>query len=444
MQLFDKPLTNPEVEAKYKYWRVRNFLCMYFGYTIFYFTRKSFTFAMPSMMEDLSYTKSDLGFLASVMYISYAFSKFIGGILSDRFNPRFFMSAGLMFTGITNIIFGQSSSLFTFAILWALNGFFQGWGFPPCTKQLTYWFDKSQRGHWWSMLSTANNVGGAVIPIVIALASASLGWRWAMYIPGIISIVMAAIILMGMTGLPESVGLPPLEEPEELREAKQSDSAQGPSFWNEVLLNPKIWVLALSFFCIYIVRSAINDWVVLYLHQQKGYSLLEAAGSVSWFEIGGFFGSFSCGWISDRFFRGHRIPYIQQSAFSLLCFILIFKYSHLNHILLENLCLAGIGFSIFGPQALLGLASAEMVDKKIACSAHGLTGGVAYVGAAASGYPLGKIIDIWGWDGFFICLIISSLLLLMILYPSAKEQRSLDLYNMDEAKNPQEALASKA
>ena len=79
-----------------------------------------------------------------------------------------------------------------------------------------------------------------------------------------------------------------------------------------------------------------------------------------------------------------------------------------QHLFLDSLLMAGIGFFIFGPQLLVGLAAAEIVTKRAACTANGFAGCFAYVGAAATGYPLGKIIDLWGWPGFFVTLLVCS------------------------------------
>ena len=55
------------VKKEYAHWRFRVFYSMYFGYALYYLTRKSFTFAMPSLMQDLGYDKGQLGLLASVL-----------------------------------------------------------------------------------------------------------------------------------------------------------------------------------------------------------------------------------------------------------------------------------------------------------------------------------------------------------------------------------------
>ena len=168
---YQPQITNKaDIDRAYKYWRIRIFYSIYVGYVFFYFTRKSFTFVMPEMVSDLNFTYSQLGILSTILYITYGVSKFASGVLSDNSNPRYFMAIGLILTGIFNILFGLSSSIFWLAVLCGLNGIFQGWGWPPITKQLTYWYSKKERGTWWSVCSTSHNVGGGLIPIIVAYA----------------------------------------------------------------------------------------------------------------------------------------------------------------------------------------------------------------------------------------------------------------------------------
>lgn len=85
-------------------------------------------------------TRTDIGLLATLFYITYGLSKFFSGIVSDRSNARYFMGVGLIATGVVNILFGFSTSLWAFALLWALNAFFRGWErrfVPACSPHGT-------------------------------------------------------------------------------------------------------------------------------------------------------------------------------------------------------------------------------------------------------------------------------------------------------------------
>lgn len=59
-------------------------------------------------------TRTDIGLLATLFYITYGLSKFFSGIVSDRSNARYFMGVGLIATGVVNILFGFSTSLWAF------------------------------------------------------------------------------------------------------------------------------------------------------------------------------------------------------------------------------------------------------------------------------------------------------------------------------------------
>ena len=63
------PIEDAEVVKKsYNYWRWRIFYSMSIGFAFFYFTRKSFTFAKPGLIEDMGMSMGDLGLLESISY----------------------------------------------------------------------------------------------------------------------------------------------------------------------------------------------------------------------------------------------------------------------------------------------------------------------------------------------------------------------------------------
>jgi hypothetical protein len=85
------------------YW----FVCIlsWFVYALVYLGRINFSIALPYLQQEYAYTKTSLGLIASGFFISYAAGQFINGILGDRFNPRHFIAAGLLASGLQNIGF---------------------------------------------------------------------------------------------------------------------------------------------------------------------------------------------------------------------------------------------------------------------------------------------------------------------------------------------------
>lgn len=127
------------------------------------------------------------------------------------------------------------------------------------------------------------------------------------------------------------------------------------------------------------------------------------------------------GFVSDKLFKGKRLPYC------LLCFIgmIIGIFGLLQQKLLlpgvELFYMALIGFCVFGPQMLVGLAASESVNKNAAATANGFAGMFGYLGAAVAGFPVGIIIDKFNWDGYLFALIaagiIGSISITILLLP---------------------------
>ncbi|NEL70218.1 MFS transporter family glucose-6-phosphate receptor UhpC, partial [Escherichia coli] len=71
------------LDERYRYWRRHILLTIWLGYALFYFTRKSFNAAVPEIIASNVLTRSDIGLLATLFYITYGLSKFFSGIVSD-------------------------------------------------------------------------------------------------------------------------------------------------------------------------------------------------------------------------------------------------------------------------------------------------------------------------------------------------------------------------
>ncbi|KGA23132.1 transcriptional regulator [Pectobacterium brasiliense] len=421
-------LTDPQViDETYRYWRRHILISLYLGYALFYFTRKSFNSAVPEILASGILQRTDIGMLATLFYITYGLSKFFSGIVSDRANARYFMGVGLIATGVINILFGFSSSLWAFALLWAANAFFQGWGSPVCAKLLTSWYSRTERGGWWALWNTAHNVGGALIPIVIGAAALHYGWRAGMMIAGGLAILAGLILCWRLRDRPTTLGLPSVGEwrQDALDISQQQEGAgltQRQILFKYVLTNPYIWLLALCYVMVYIVRAAINDWGNLYMSETLGVNLVTANSAVTMFEVGGFIGALVAGWGSDKLFNGNRGPMTLIFTVGILLAVGALWLMPFFNYVMQAACFFTIGFFVFGPQMLIGMAAAECSHKDAAGAATGFVGLFAYLGASLSGYPLARVMESWHWTGFFAVIAVAAGVSALLLLPFLKAQ----------------------
>ena len=328
-------------------------------------------------------------------------------------------------------IYYSSKWLWAFALLWALNAFFQGWGAPVCARLLTAWYSRNERGGWWAIWNTAHNVGGALIPMVVGAAALHYGWRAGMMIAGGLAIVAGLFLCWRLRDRPQTVGLPPVGDwrHDEMEIAQQQEGAglsRQQILTKYVLKNPYIWLLSLCYVLVYVVRAAINDWGNLYMSETLGVDLVTANSAVTMFELGGFIGALVAGWGSDKLFNGNRGPMNLIFAAGILLSVGSLWLMPFASYVMQAACFFTIGFFVFGPQMLIGMAAAECSHKEAAGAATGFVGLFAYLGASLSGWPLARVIDIWHWSGFFAVIAIaagiSALLLLPFLHAQAPRE----------------------
>lgn len=288
------------INKTYDFWRKNLMLSMIIGYATFYLTRKSVNFVMPVMQTELHLDKGDIGWIASLFYLTYGLSKFLSGIFHDQYGYRWFMGAGLVMTGVMNIIFAYCLSFPALLLVWALNGFFQGWGWPPCARLLTHWYSRNERGFWWGLWNISINLGGMSIPLLTAWLATHFSWQIALVIPGLIGIVMGLWLCMQLKGTPAEEGLPTVgvwrRDIFELRQEQVSPPTPMLTILKEsILFNRMIWLLGFSYILIYLIRMAINDWGNIWLSETHGANLLSANAILSLFEMGGLLGALCSG-----------------------------------------------------------------------------------------------------------------------------------------------------
>ena len=89
-------IESSRTDAEYKKLRWQVFAGVFIGYAAYYLIRKNFSLAIPYLIDEYGFTKADLGTVGVALSLAYGFSKFIMGNISDRSNPKYFITIGLL------------------------------------------------------------------------------------------------------------------------------------------------------------------------------------------------------------------------------------------------------------------------------------------------------------------------------------------------------------
>mmetsp|Transcript_96922 Transcript_96922/g.269639 ORF Transcript_96922/g.269639 Transcript_96922/m.269639 type:complete len:560 (-) Transcript_96922:119-1798(-) len=446
--------TAAELPPRFVWTRLRVFLGLLLGYTVFYVNRSSLNYVGPTLVDELGLELSQVGLLQTAGQISVGVNKLLFGVLAADISPSGLLAGGLLLTGMTNLAAGSlpatgpALATLSLACLWLANGIWQGLGSPACARVVNAWFRPGERGTYWAIWNTSNNLGGALSPLAVAFGVAFGGWRWGFRVPGLLAAATASVLFAVLRDSPERAGLPPLysgaEAPRATAGAESGGAAKTERGWelflNGVLRQPGLAKLCVANVLLYVVRAGLQAWGAFFLLRQgSSLQLGEALQLLGLFEVGGLVGSVAGGAISDAYIaRCSPDRPLVGSRVEVAVFFILGLAASLGMLVSLPAAQAGsfasacalfaAGFFLYGPQALLALCGMELVSRRAVGASQGVLGLAAYFGAALSGLPFGWLLQRpYGWQAWRTAMLSCTLGVVLAVLPlrrvSSREQR---------------------
>ncbi len=397
------------------HWQKKMFWMMWVTYASFYLLRVNLSVAMPAMMQEFSWSRTDMGVILSSLFFMYAAGQFINGQLGDKLNSRIIIAVGLISSAVLNILFGLVGGAFgLLVVIWGLNGYFQAMGWGPTVKAMANWFSAKERGKIAGRLGTSYILGGALSWLLAGAIMERFNWRYTFIVPAVICLVVAIHWYVRARNAPEEIGLPSIEDQEKGVEKAEIRKDEHIGFRNTLkitLTNKYIWFTALALFGLNIVRYGFMGWAPTYMFEEQGASISMAAYKAIAFPVAGGLGAIFAGWASDRIFQNRKAPV----AFVMLLLLAVFCYLYRvvpgENWILSLIILLVIGFLTFGPHILIvGALPMDLGSRKAASSVTGFIDSMGYVGAGLTGVGTGWLIEKFSWDAAFYFWIVGALI----------------------------------
>jgi len=453
----------------FAFWQWRIIVVSMVVYAIYYFVRKNFSIAMPGLTAEYGITNTSFGIIIALGSLIYGLSRFINGFIVERVSTKLFMAIGLFLCALANFCFGFGVDLsyyitgvhegpqfinmlvLVMGVTIALNQYFQGFGYPPCARMLPQWIAPSELSTKMSIWNTSHSIGSFAAVVICGLIMTNMGadmsgdssivsritanlsstikgwdgmsaveqsekvmgyashygaWRWCFLIPGIVAIGGAVICLLGLKDTPQSVGLPEVKGTDTGKEKINDIPGAHKAFLRHMVFKNKwVWMLSIANVFVYVLRMGVLDWGPKFLTEDRGMNIKGAAWSVAVFELTAVVGTIFAGWASDHIFKGRSHRMCLFSMVGALIFFSIFALCEGLSPVASTIVLALSGFCIYGPQALIGIGSANQATKEASATANGLAGICGYIGSALSALGVGFIADHFGWKYVFITFI---------------------------------------
>ena len=399
-----------ERKIQNKNWKLRIFIFAWIGYALFYFCRANFSIAIPGIISEFGYTKTELGAVGSALFFAYAIGQVINGQFGDLIGARRLVTIGIIVSSISNFIFGFLGGIVQMMIVWGINGYFQSMGWSPNVKLIGNWFPLKQRGKIMGIFGSCYQVGNALSWLLSGFLASNYGWRYVFWIPSLIFGLSSIMYYWAIRDNPNNV-------------SEKLDSIGLRNTLKETLNNKWIWFVSFSFFFVDIVRYGFFVWAPSFLFEVQNAPITVASLKVAIIPIIGSLGAVISGWITQRFMSDRRGFIASILLFLLGIFSWIYPLIPVDLWIHGVLCFAIIGFCTYGSHVLMvATMPVDLSKKGCSASATAFIDGFGYLGATVVSIVSGWLIDNYGWSVSFTFWIISAFIAGLLLIPLWKKK----------------------
>ncbi|XP_059533161.1 glucose-6-phosphate exchanger SLC37A2 isoform X1 [Myotis daubentonii] len=394
--------------------------------------------------------KELLGAVDNAFLVAYAIGMFISGIFGERLPLRYYLSAGMLLSGLFTSLFGLGyfwdiHVLWYFVLIQICNGLVQTTGWPSVVTCVGNWFGKGRRGLIMGIWNSHTSVGN-ILGSLIAGIWVSERWGLSFVVPGVITAAMGIVTFFFLIEYPEDVDCTTPQHHGESEEKQDSpeDPGNNPychqegsleaaavcskepsaqpaaiSFWGALMI-PGVIEFSLCLLFAKLVSYTFLYWLPLYIFNVAHFSAKEAGDLSTLFDVGGITGGILAGLISD-YTNGRATT---CCVMLILAAPMLFLYNHFGQsgIASSIVMLIICGALVNGPYALITTAvSADLGthqslkgNSKALSTVTAIIDGTGSIGAAL-GPLLAGLISPTGWNNVFYMLISADILACLLL-----------------------------
>lgn len=381
--------------AGHRSWRIKVFAATWLSYVGFYFARKPFSAAKAAIGAETHWNATTLGNIWAAYLVAYALGQFVAAGMGTKLGPRLNVLIGMAISATVTVAMGVTLSIEVMAVLVGLNGLAQATGWSGNVGTMASWFAKSERGRIMGMWSNCFTIGALTSGWTMAAVldhhekGAPAPWRWCFYVGAAVIGVMWVVFFFFQRNGPEDVGLAAVET---AAEAKEEAASKGlglsRSAWTNLLL-----VAGFYFFAKFI-RYAVWSWAAYFL--QKNYALTGARANVyaTLFDLLGIPGIYLTGWLSDRFFGSRRAGVSVAMMLAMTFSTALMMWLGGTSVAVFAILLGAVGFTLYGPDALLTSAGAiDIGNRRAATFCTAFISGFGSLGAIVQELVIARAYD---------------------------------------------------
>jgi len=277
------------------------------------------------------------------------------------------------------------------------------------------WFNRSERGTFAGIFGFMIQLGQVTInrlaPALLAGFTIAvwtvpkLPWKWLFWVPPAIAMLMMVMVVLIVKETPQAAGFNLQQDEGGLQHIVKVSLKES---FATILRHPLVWFYALAYACTGAVRHGADQYAVLYFIDHLGLDRKSGAMryTLDAMPIVAVLGSFTSGWVSDRFFKGYRSPvamtlYFMETAV-ILGAVLLIEAIGVKGIFLSCVFLVLISLTANSTHSIVGAAAPmDIGGPRMAGFAAGVIDSFQYFGSGVALPLMGWLLKVHGWKTWF-------------------------------------------
>lgn len=277
-----------------------------------YIDRNIISALVPAIQNEMHFTDTQMGLLASGFTFAYTVVAPIFGAIGDR-GPRLkTMALGVLLWSGATAWSGVARSFATQMAARITVGIGEAGYSVIAPAVIADHFPKTQRGRVFAIYSCAIPVGSALGYVLGGLLEPLVGWRQSFFVVGLPGLIVA-LLLFFMKDPPRG------QRDEDFRPPRDASKDSLPKIYSRLFTNGSFMWTVLGYSAFTFVVGGLAFWMPTYIVRYfEGVSLEKGNlvfGGVT--VVGGFVGTVLGGWLADRIERSTGNGFMKVSVLSM-------------------------------------------------------------------------------------------------------------------------------
>lgn len=253
-------------------------------YVFAYLDRVNIGFAKLQMQQHIGISDAAYGLGAGIFFLGYVMFEVPSNLLFARIGARKTISRIMVLWGATSACMLFVHDERSFYVLRFLLGVFEAGFAPGMIFYLTYWYSGARMARVMAIVMLAGPIGGMVggplsTWIMTALSGwhGLEGWQWMFLLEGAPCVLLGVVAFYYLDDTPQKAAWLTNDERLLLAREIERKEAGGHHSFAAALRDPRIYALALAYFCLICGIYTVSFWLP---------TILKGAGVSSTMEIG--------------------------------------------------------------------------------------------------------------------------------------------------------------